>query len=171
MWNVAASASWLAPREQDRHICLPRWLDRKWKSGVCLAAWLSVADIRQEAASRQSPSSARHRRNRSLSPQIYTEYLQDIVNIAKIHRQYSWDVRGWSSVIKEGIFLSVDPTKKKNKSTSDPSSRSSEGRFYGQSQWSFCRGCLKFYEHSKIHTYQVYISFKWRVEKDNIDLR
>ena len=31
----------------------------------------------------------------------------------KIHRLYSWDVRGWSSDKKEWIFLSVDPFKGK----------------------------------------------------------
>ena len=35
------------------------------------------------------------------------------MNIAKIHRLYSWDVRGWYSDRKEGIFLSVDPFKEK----------------------------------------------------------
>ena len=49
--------------------------------------------------------------------------LQDIVNIAKIHRLYSWDVRGWCSDKKEGIILSVDTFKEENKSTLDPSSR------------------------------------------------
>ena len=44
----------------------------------------------------------------------YFKSLRDIVNIAKIHRQYSWDVRGWCSVKKEGIFLSVDPFKEKS---------------------------------------------------------
>ena len=39
--------------------------------------------------------------------------LRDIVNIAKIHRLYSWDVRGWCSDEKEGIFHSVDPFKEK----------------------------------------------------------
>ena len=39
--------------------------------------------------------------------------LQDIVNIAKIHRLYSWDVRGGCSDKKEGILLSVDPFKEK----------------------------------------------------------
>ena len=60
--------------------------------------------------------------------------LRDIVNIAKIHRWYSWDVRGWCSDKKEGIFLSADPFKEK-KSSSDPSSRPSDGRFYGQTQY------------------------------------
>ena len=49
--------------------------------------------------------------------------LLDIVNIAKIHSQYSRDVRGWCSDKKDKIFLSVDPFKEKNKSTSDTSSR------------------------------------------------
>ena len=56
--------------------------------------------------------------------------LYDIVNIAKIRRQYSWDVRGWYTDKKEGIFFNVDPFKEK-KSTSTPSA----GGFYGQSQW------------------------------------
>ena len=30
--------------------------------------------------------------------------LRDIVNIAKIHRQYSWDVRGWCSNKKRTDF-------------------------------------------------------------------
>ena len=38
--------------------------------------------------------------------------LQDIMNIAKIRREYSWDVRGWCTDKRElGIFLSVDPFK------------------------------------------------------------
>ena len=40
--------------------------------------------------------------------------LRDIVNIAKIHRQYSWHVRGWCSDKKEGIFLSVETFEEKN---------------------------------------------------------
>ena len=40
-----------------------------------------------------------------------------------------------------------------------------------QSQSNWCYGCLKLYEHSEINTFRVHISFKWRVEKDNIDLR
>ena len=42
----------------------------------------------------------------------------------------------------------------------------------GQSQWNFCHGCPKFYEHSEIDTNRVglHISFKWRVEKENLDL-
>ena len=36
------------------------------------------------------------------------------MNIAKIHKQYPWDVRSWCSEKKEGIFLSVDLSKKKN---------------------------------------------------------
>ena len=42
----------------------------------------------------------------------------------------------------------------------------------GQSQWNFCLGCPKFYEHSEIDTDRVglHVSFKWRVEKENIDL-
>ena len=34
-------------------------------------------------------------------------------------------------------------------------------------------GCQKLYEHSELglQNYWVHISFKWRVEKDNIDLR
>ena len=40
-------------------------------------------------------------------------FLRDIVNIAKIYRQYSRDVRGWCSDKKEGIFRSVDPFKEK----------------------------------------------------------
>ena len=88
--------------------------------------------------------------------------LRDIVNITKIHRQYSWDVRRWCSDKKEGIFLSVSPFKEK-KSTSDPSCRLSAGRFYGQSQWNLCHGCPKLHEHYKICTDRVhYISFKWR---------
>ena len=35
------------------------------------------------------------------------------MNIAKIHRHYSWDVRGWCSDWKEGIFLSVYPFEEK----------------------------------------------------------
>ena len=50
--------------------------------------------------------------------------LWDTKNIAKIHRRYSWDVHGWCSDKKEGIFLIVDPFKEK-KSTLDPSSRAS----------------------------------------------
>ena len=38
----------------------------------------------------------------------YFTSLRDIVNIAKIHRLYSWVVRGWCSDEKEGLFLSVD---------------------------------------------------------------
>ena len=35
----------------------------------------------------------------------------------------------------------------------------------------FCHPCcLKLYEHFKIHTYRVHISFKWRMEKDNLEL-
>ena len=34
-----------------------------------------------------------------------------------------------------------------------------------------CHGCPKLYQDFEIHTYRLYISFKWRVEKDNIDLR
>ena len=37
--------------------------------------------------------------------------LRDIENIAKIHRQYSWDVRGRCTDTNEGIFLSVVPFK------------------------------------------------------------
>ena len=49
------------------------------------------------------------------------ESLWDIVNIAKIHRQYSWDVRGWcSSKKKIIIFVSVDPFKERNNATSIP---------------------------------------------------
>ena len=43
----------------------------------------------------------------------YFTYLQNIVNIAKIHRLYSWDARGWCSDKKYGILLSVDASKKK----------------------------------------------------------
>ena len=50
-------------------------------------------------------------------------YLQDIVNIAKIHRLYSWDLRGWCSDKKEVIFYLL----KKDESTSDPSSRPPAG--------------------------------------------
>ena len=32
-------------------------------------------------------------------------------------------------------------------------------------------GCQKLYEQSEIHTYRVHICFKWRVEKDNLDLQ
>ena len=46
--------------------------------------------------------------------------FRDIVNIAKIHRQYSWDVHGWCTDKKEGIFRSVDPFIEKNKSTLNP---------------------------------------------------
>ena len=38
----------------------------------------------------------------------YLTSLQDIMNIAKIHRFYSWDVRGWCSDKEEGILLNVD---------------------------------------------------------------
>ena len=48
-----------------------------------------------------------------LGPLICSKSLWDIVNIAKIHRQYSWDIRGWCSQKEEGIFLSVDPLKEK----------------------------------------------------------
>ena len=41
------------------------------------------------------------------------------------HREYTGNIRGWSSDKKEEIFLSVDPFKEKNKLTSDPSSRPS----------------------------------------------
>ena len=33
--------------------------------------------------------------------------------IAKIHRQYSWDVRGWCRDKKKGIYHSVDPFEEK----------------------------------------------------------
>ena len=66
--------------------------------------------------------------------------LRDIVN--KIHRQYSF---GWCGDKKEGIFLSVDPFKEKNKSTSDPLSGPSAGGSYDQSQWNYCHGCSKLY--------------------------
>ena len=35
------------------------------------------------------------------------------MNIAKIHRLYAWDVRGWCSDEKKVLFLSVDPFKEK----------------------------------------------------------
>ena len=35
------------------------------------------------------------------------------MNIAKIHRLYSWDVRGWCSDKKEGILLKVDAFKER----------------------------------------------------------
>ena len=62
------------------------------------------------------------------------KFLHDIVNIAKIQRQYSWDVRGWCGDKKEGIFLSVDTPREKNKSLSNIQSRPSVGWFHGQSQ-------------------------------------
>ena len=42
-------------------------------------------------------------------------------------------------------------------------------RRFGQSHYN--KGCYELYEHSEIHTYRVYIPFKWRVGGDNIDLR
>ena len=57
------------------------------------------------------------------------------MKIAKIHMQYSWDGRGWCSDKKEGIFLSVDRFNEKIKSTSDPSSRTLAGKFYGQTKY------------------------------------
>ena len=62
-WNAAASASWLALRGQDRRQSA-RWLNRKCKSGAGLTAWVSGADVRQGAASRQMPDPAERRRNR-----------------------------------------------------------------------------------------------------------
>ena len=35
------------------------------------------------------------------------------MNIAEIHRLYSWDIRDWCSDIKEWNFISVDPFKEK----------------------------------------------------------
>ena len=44
IWNTAvASASWLALWGQDRHVCLLRWLDRKWMSGMCGSRGLAPA--------------------------------------------------------------------------------------------------------------------------------
>ena len=40
----------------------------------------------------------------------------------------------------------------------------------GQFKSNICNGCLKLYYRCKLHTYCVHISFKRRVEKDNIDL-
>ena len=61
-WNAAASASWLALRGKT-DVCLPRWLNRKCKSGAGSAAWVSGADVRQGAASRQMPNPAERRQN------------------------------------------------------------------------------------------------------------
>ena len=60
------------------------------------------------------------------------KYLRDIVNIAKIHRHYSWDVRGLCSDKKEGTSTS----------TSDPSSRPSAGRFYDRMNIMVVRNCM-----------------------------
>ena len=47
------------------------------------------------------------------SPIDHFKSLRDIVNIAKIHRQYLRDARGCRSDKKKGIFLSVDLFKEK----------------------------------------------------------
>ena len=39
--------------------------------------------------------------------------LWDAMKIARIHRLYSFDVRGWCSDKKEGFLLAVDPFKEK----------------------------------------------------------
>ena len=90
------------------------------------------------------------------------------MKIAKIHKQYSCNVRGWCSEKKEVIFLSVlkEITNQHRTLYLDPQR---EG-CYGQSQRNLCFGCQKLYEHSKIYTYRLHTSFKWRMEKDNIDL-
>ena len=51
--------------------------------------------------------------NRALGLLCIIKFLLDIVNIAKIHRRYSRDVRIWCSDKKENIPLSVDPYKEK----------------------------------------------------------
>ena len=56
--------------------------------------------------------------------------LREIVNIAKIHRHYSWDVRGWCGDKKEGT------------STSDLLSRPSVGRFYDRMNIMVGRNCM-----------------------------
>ena len=48
-----------------------------------------------------------------LGPLTCCKSLLNIVNIAKIHSQYSRDVRGCCSAKKEGIFPSVDLFKEK----------------------------------------------------------
>ena len=56
--------------------------------------------------------------------------------IAKIHRIYSWDVRGWCSDKKEGIFLSVDPFKEKTK-TNQHRTLYLDPQRLGQSHWAY----------------------------------
>ena len=69
---------------------------------------------------------------------------------------------------KRKRFSSVLMTSKK-KSTSEPHA---DPQRLGLSHYKKeMVGKLLSYEHSEIHTYRVHISFKWRVEKDNIDLR
>ena len=99
--------------------------------------------------------------------------LRDIVNIAKIHRQYSWDVRSAGVVTKKKGFSSVLTLSKKKTNQHqtlhlDPQRAGFMINPNGITVM-VARNCL--YEHSEIHTYRVHISFKWRVGKDNIDLR